>query len=250
VQWSNFDFFHLFLSIPIERMYEQQVFKDGIRRTLTTTSGSATERHFNQDDLKKLFSLEPKGICKMLETMKRVVRTHIDSIEQVVGVTSHDSVYCKTAINIECKPVENPFSGTPNKKAMISNSALSNLPSQGSDLISQIANLTLSPDAAKKRNHKKKESITIDSQGDHSNIQFNKENVINEGNVTDAERSTSFLDMIEEVDDLSAKGKIEESVLLLLKALDRDNLEKEQKLIVHKKISCRVVLCLGWHKEW
>lgn len=230
-------------------MYEQQVFKDGIRRTLTTTSGSATERHFNEDDLRKLFNLKPKGVCEMLETMKRVVKPHMDSIEQVVGITSHDSVYCRTVIDIECKPVENPFSGTPNKKAMISNSALTNLHSQGSDLISQIANLTLSPDEAKKRNQKKKESSAIESQSDHSNLQFNKENVVNNENTSDAGKSKAFSDMIEEVDELSAKGKIEDSLFILLQALDRDDLEKEQKLTVHKKISSRAVLCLGWHKE-
>ncbi len=229
-------------------MYEQQVFKDGIRRTLTTTSGSATERHFNEDDLRKLFNLKPKGVCEMLETMKRVVRTHVDSIEQVVGVTSHDSVYCRSVINIECKPDENPFSGTPNKKAMISNSALTNLPSQGSDLISQIANLTLSPGEAKKRKQKK-ETSTIESQGDHSNLQCNKENVINEENTNNAGKSKAFSDIIQEVDELSAKGKIEDSLFILLQALDRDDLEKEQKLTVHKKISSRAVLSLGWHKE-
>ena len=184
----------------------------------------------------------------MLETMKRVVRTHVDSIEQVVGVTSHDSVYCRSVINIECKPDENPFSGTPNKKAMISNSALTNLPSQASDLISQIANLTLSPGEAKKRKQKK-ETSTIESQGDHSNLQCNKENVINEENTNNAGKSKAFSDIIQEVDELSAKGKIEDSLFILLQALDRDDLEKEQKLTVHKKISSRAVLSLGWHKE-
>lgn len=36
-----------------EKMYEKQVYKDGIRRTITTTSGCATERFFDEDDLRK-----------------------------------------------------------------------------------------------------------------------------------------------------------------------------------------------------
>jgi len=43
-----------------EHMYARQDQKDGIRRTLMTSIGCATERHF----VKELFVLSPKGELK------------------------------------------------------------------------------------------------------------------------------------------------------------------------------------------
>ena len=108
-----------------EHMYARQVEKDGIRRTLMTNSGSATERHFSKNDLKRLFYLSPKGECQMLDKIKNSVqngakgssglRSILEKHDEVVGVSSHDLVYQNNVINL-VQPEQSPFGGTTLKK--------------------------------------------------------------------------------------------------------------------------------------
>ena len=49
-----------------ERMYEKQVFKDGVRRSVME-GGEEDTRYFDQDELKNLFELGEPGRCRVLE---------------------------------------------------------------------------------------------------------------------------------------------------------------------------------------
>ena len=80
-----------------EKMYEKQIHKDGIRRTVFTT-GESIQRYFVRDELSKLLSLGAPGECETIEKLKHVqfnpsehsfVLTH----EGVVGISRHDGFY-------------------------------------------------------------------------------------------------------------------------------------------------------------
>ena len=87
-----------------------------------TNTGSATERHFNKDDLKRLFHLSPKGECQMLQKVNHCsqdgprgssgLRSVLEKHNEVVGVSSHDSVYQNSVVNLVESEVA-PFSRTP-----------------------------------------------------------------------------------------------------------------------------------------
>lgn len=97
-----------------ERMYEKQVHKDGIRRALLSNSGSATERYFTKDQLRRLFQLSAEGECSMLQILG--AEPHMFDDLDVVGVSSHDQLYVEKVIDVEKdRELLSPFSGTPAK---------------------------------------------------------------------------------------------------------------------------------------
>lgn len=57
---------------------------------------------------------------------------------------------------------------------------------------------------------------------------------------------TQFNDSLEKVDKLTKEGKIVESLGLLLEILNMETIPREKKLLVHRKISSRAILSLGW----
>jgi len=110
-----------------EAMYRKVVHKDGIKRTVTGTSGSATERHFAKDDLRKIFTLGPAGECEMLSMITQKSGNASDAVGAsgkpsflenhpgVVGLSSHDKLYTNCIIELDDEP-ETPFAGTPLRK--------------------------------------------------------------------------------------------------------------------------------------
>jgi superfamily II DNA/RNA helicase len=84
-----------------EKMYEKQVHKDGIRRAVFTED-TTVERHFDKDDLRKLFNLAPPGVCEVMEKVQQAAqglqRTWDEyefalSHRGVVGLSRHDGFY-------------------------------------------------------------------------------------------------------------------------------------------------------------
>jgi hypothetical protein len=86
-------------------MYEKQVHKDGIRRTVMTSTGNSTERHFEKHELRKMFTLGEAGHCDVLKRLEQegkttpslpddVMALFVHSgVQSVVGTSSHDIVY-------------------------------------------------------------------------------------------------------------------------------------------------------------
>eukprot|EP00980_Cylindrotheca_fusiformis_P018597 scaffold6162_cov154-Cylindrotheca_fusiformis.AAC.7 len=81
-----------------------QVHKDGIRRAVMTSMGSATTRYFDKGELRKLFILGPRGRCDFLDLLRqRGLATDENMNESrmvahpaIIGVSSHDNVYNST----------------------------------------------------------------------------------------------------------------------------------------------------------
>jgi hypothetical protein len=84
-----------------EKMYEKQVHKDGIRRAVMTSAGSATTRYFDRKELRTLFVLGPEGKCDVLERLQQRDRISVPRMGSnllsfqngVVGISSHDGLY-------------------------------------------------------------------------------------------------------------------------------------------------------------
>ena len=188
-----------------------------------------------------MFELKPRGVCEMLDKIEKV-DTPLQNFGQVVGVSSHDSVYFRTAINVDCPPSESPFAGTPagknNRKAR---SVLSKISASESNLISKISALSLSSDQAYSG-----ASSLLPSKPSTAKTQSSESRVDKKTHL----RSEIMINKaLENVDELSADGKIEESLLILLQLLEGEELKGDSKLLVHKKIASRAILFLEWHKE-
>ena len=104
-----------------EKMYEKQIYKDGIRRAVVTSSGNSTARFFDRQELSKLFKLAPVGECEVLKKLGVVDSTvrsgPLLSHPGVVGVSSHDNVF-ENSMKAAESSEDPPFSGTPAKRVL------------------------------------------------------------------------------------------------------------------------------------
>lgn len=222
-------------------MYARQVEKDGIRRTLMTTAGCATERHFSVNDLKKLFHLGPKGECQMLDKIKIGIqngargssglRSILEKHEGVIGVSSHDQVYSNSIIDLS---EQAPFAGTPMK----SNSERGFLAPYESGMHLTFAELA-------------NEAVPVRSSAAH-NLNRSKKRVLISTLREDRKQtfdSSRFDEELKKVEELTVSGDVESSLIALFQLVESSsamNLEGANKLQVHKKIASRLlVLGLG-----
>jgi hypothetical protein len=82
-----------------EKMYEKQVFKDGVR-VVTESGVSSSTRYFSQDETTELFTLGPTGQSLVMErlwkasnsSMREVSDTR-GSLKGVLGYSRHDTLY-------------------------------------------------------------------------------------------------------------------------------------------------------------
>lgn len=220
-----------------ERMYEKQVFKEGIRRTLMDSTGAATDRYFCREDLRRLFTLSPVGQCEMLERIRmlnngkpptsptgqagtlRLLEKH----PSIVGLSSHDSLYNGAEIDSQNK-CDLPFNGTPAKFHHLNGEKAENYIPLGK----QQGVLNKSRRNREKAKIEKKAATAndaIDVDGDQDNII----------DLDNSSRGPSI--------QLTA---LEEQMEGLLNSLESQTvLTKTEKLSLHKKIA-HLARDLGW----
>jgi hypothetical protein len=82
-----------------EKMYERQLYKDGIRRVVLTV-GDEVQRYFERSELSKMFNLAPPGECPTLEKAQAEGNdcSHSDfdfvrEFRNVLGLSRHDVFY-------------------------------------------------------------------------------------------------------------------------------------------------------------
>ncbi|CAM9487212.1 unnamed protein product, partial [Laminaria digitata] len=75
-----------------EKMYEKQVFKDGLRRTIMGGSGKRKKnvRYFSRAELKQLFTLFPVGECRVLDRLEEMHGTLKDRLEAAESPTQQE----------------------------------------------------------------------------------------------------------------------------------------------------------------
>ncbi len=104
-----------------EKTYEKQIFKDGINRVVTSSTGNKTERYFDKKDLSRLFKLAPPGKCELLEKLQDRGRVGDVSTSRqrdffakhkgVIGMSRHDAVYVE-GTSLDSPPPNSPFGGS------------------------------------------------------------------------------------------------------------------------------------------
>ncbi|GAX28537.1 hypothetical protein FisN_12Hh095 [Fistulifera solaris] len=82
-----------------EKMYERQLYKDGIRRVVLTI-GDEVQRYFERSELSKMFNLAPPGECPTLEKAQAegndCSQSNFDFVREfrnVLGLSRHDVFY-------------------------------------------------------------------------------------------------------------------------------------------------------------
>ena len=231
-----------------EAMYARVVHKDGIKRAVTGSSGSiATERHFDKDDLRKIFALGPAGECEMLKRfnikVSKSVAFHevpagdspgsqltfggsasikppfLETHPAVVGMLSHDLMYTNSVIALDDEPAADPFCGTPMRKGKVMGRA-------------QRALLKL-PDAATK--------LDFACSPKDTNTMKMKHNIP----VPSNKSSEPYIKIDDDSVSQHNVSMSETNMGKLLDALETGDLRGKEKLEVHEKIAALAVR-LGW----
>ena len=97
--------FRLFLAGSVEeKMYERQVHKSGLEKTIFTEGNEAEKRYFDKHALCKVFEQIPDGKCELLRRFEnngavRVLDPHrydlVRAHATVVGISDHGGLYDK-----------------------------------------------------------------------------------------------------------------------------------------------------------
>jgi hypothetical protein len=95
--------FRLFLAGSIEeKMYEKQVHKSGLEKTIFTEGSKAETRYFDKHELCKVFAQIPDGKCELLQRFEKegvaqVIDPHrydlVRAHSTVVGISNHSNLY-------------------------------------------------------------------------------------------------------------------------------------------------------------
>ena len=230
-----------------EAMYRKVAHKDGIKRTVTGTSGSATERHFARDDLRKIFTLAPAGECEMLTMINAKSGNGSNAVgasgkpsfledhPKVVGVSSHDMLYTNSIIEVDDEP-ETPFAGTPLRKQ---SKAMGR------------AQRALAADSNTRTKLDFGEVIDEESSASEAPIDLRSERkplatVSNkEQGGENTEKSQDLSVLLGGIDDMINSGLAEEAMSKLLEGLESGSVTGPEKLKMHQKIAATATF-LGW----
>jgi hypothetical protein len=251
-------------------MYEKQVHKDGIRRAVMTSMGSATTRYFDKDGLRKLFKLGEKGQCEFLDRLRErglasednSPEVRLTSHDGVVGVSSHDSLYTSEALvtisengNTEGTQ-ENPFSSpiAPPKLANSKRGQLDGVPDahqEGDSAVQKVMG------RAQRALFKNQGANTVQEGGQQRKSRIvNKENrdenmVIHEidkkKTFVDEHDRNRFTDRLHQIDKLRESGNLVSALEMLMDSLEGKYhaIGKEEKMKIHERISS-VAYDLRW----
>ena len=232
-------------------MYRKVAHKDGIKRTVTGTSGSATERHFARDDLRKIFTLAPAGECEMLTMINAKSGNGSDAVgasgkpsfledhSSVVGLSSHDMLYTNSIIEVDDEP-ETPFAGTPLRKQGKTMGRAQRALAADSDTRTKLD----FGDAIDEESSPAETPIDLRSERKPLAIVSNKEKGSSNFPET-PEKSQDPNVILGGVDDLINSGRAEDAMANLLDFLESGSVTGPEKLKMHQKIAATAA-SLGW----
>ena len=242
-----------------EHMYARQVQKDGLRRTLMT-SGSATERHFTKDDLKRLFVLSPKGQCEMLDKINNGatsgvrgssgLRSVLEKHNEVIGVSSHDMVYKNKIKNLVESELP-PFAGTPLKTLSFRPDPKRSI-SQRHISFGDVVRDALPLQQSRENKNKQEQTVNDDYCSREGKNIISAKSFRTELGIKPDNSSVKLANIDEEfknVETLVENGKIVESMdaLLLMLEIPNGALRGASKLRVHQRIAA-LALYFGWDR--
>ena len=200
-------------------MYEKQVYKDGIRRTVLTTSDANTARYFSRDELTQLFKLMPAGECNMIQRLRHDPEAVIGGSgkisilanhPKVVGVTSHDSLYDLASVERQKQMDLIAANIAAAKISNVEGQVLSSDQTIAIDLTSHLKTIAIGP---------------TDSTSD----------------LKEKKPENELEQLLHQIDDATQSGDIDESLSLLLYATTLEACKGPSRLLINKKIAARAV---------
>jgi hypothetical protein len=235
------------------KMYEKQVHKDGLAKTVLTKTGSATQRYFDREDLRKLFQLAPEGKCDVLDRLQKRGQASLNSSageeflashKGIVGCSSHDGLYSTESLVTMLEdeiPKENPFSSPTPKLNLWKGGILhkQEIPEN------QKINAPNKDDRPKVVGRSQRALLMQKTSGKARFSSSQHEKVNSDNNVYEA--SENPLETLRRVDALFASGKKVEALSLVMDVLDDryQALGKNEKMQAHKSVAV-IADQLGW----
>ena len=222
-----------------EKMYEKQVYKDGIKRVVLSNAG-ATARYFDHAELKDLFKLAPEGVSATLEKFNKKSdnnaaessgkQSFLTKHPMVIGVASHDVLYSTIEIDVDD---DAPFSRLPYQKTGGIRKGVTPLNAQ--------IDLTIdddSPDLKPLRGGLNRTKQRIEDAKEAKRAEAMTKKVQNTSHVGK---------ILREADSLIENRKYGEALDVLLSSIEGDFalLQGDDKLAIHAKVA-QVAGQLGW----
>jgi hypothetical protein len=237
------------------KMYEKQVHKDGLAKTVLTKTGSATQRYFDREDLRKLFQLAPEGKCDVLDRLQKRGQAPSNSSageaflaphKGIVGCSSHDGLYSTESLVTLLEdeiPKENPFS-SPTPKLNLWKGGILRKHEMPENQKSNARNKDDRPKVMGRSQRALLAMQKTSGKASFSSSQHKKEN--SDNNVV-YEASENPLETLRRVDALFASGKKVEALSLVMDVLDDryQALGKDEKMQAHKSAAA-IADQLGW----
>jgi superfamily II DNA/RNA helicase len=224
-----------------EKRYEKQIHKDGIRRTVLSSTGSDTAKYFTKEELvrEKVFVLGEEGKCEFLDKLNDRGPNTLSSSTKDYVFTSHHGVVGQSSHDIVYSLPEN----------------WRDYPKKATETVNPFS----SPTAGAKwyetgsKNFQPKEKVMDDSQrnvqlventGGRVSIEgkengFSRSNEILPNVNEEKNRRRSFVDELSEVKKLQEEGKCAAAMNRLMDVAEQsyESLDAEEKLEFHKNMS-------------
>jgi hypothetical protein len=214
-----------------EKMYEKQIHKDGIRRTVLSQDQNI-ECYFNKQELSALFTLGPKGECK--KESRDINRARYQSVLEmngVVGLSRHDGFYETTTNEKKSSGFDGTAPISPKilgkaGRVMARQTSREVLPAKGA---AEPKSSHSVPTATSNAMH------TTNEACDKEQTKWLDTNVQTEKDPAD----DSVARLLQSTQDLAERGLYRRALKLLLDAVERqsDNLKGAEKVEVHRRIA-------------
>uniref|UniRef100_A0A7S4JE07 Uncharacterized protein n=1 Tax=Odontella aurita TaxID=265563 RepID=A0A7S4JE07_9STRA len=253
-----------------ERMYEKQVFKEGIKRAIMTNNGSSTERYFNKDELRRIFQLAPEGCCEILDKFRGESSkcefdkneaekqnssfilgasgkpSFLDSHRHVVGLSSHDHLYTSAiskgyGTETGQKTQSTPFAGTSLVKERRVGRAARAMQGKQLDFESAQPGAKVSVLPTNEETHSRGTEI----QGAREPLAAITGNKSNMSENFGTRSTVPVQNASRNGDESKDKKELENAMGQLLDSLDEDLMKGPEKLRLHENI-VRHAIHLGW----
>ncbi|KAL3938543.1 MAG: hypothetical protein SGARI_001702 [Bacillariaceae sp.] len=227
-----------------EKRYEKQIHKDGLRRSILTSSGNDTAKYFTKEELvrRQVFVLGEEGQCEFLNKLDQRGLNSLEDIDPdaifsdgVIGQSSHDIVYSLPEnwdTIEEPKDAPAPFS-SPNTKGKWYETK--NDKGKSKMVVGRSQRVLLKTENAGGREESDKENNGTEEN--HERVLVDR--AIDGGPAQSKPPRRSFDDQIGRVKQLRASGERVQAVAGMMDMFDEsyDGLSSDEKMKLHQEMA-------------
>ena len=230
-----------------EKTYEKQIHKDGIRRAVLSNDDNVT-RYFERDELRDLFKLGERGVCRVFDKFKHMVDIEryefVYDLEGVIGITPHDGFYLKDG-----ETNRGAFGGLSKEATpkILGKSQRVMARAAPQDVVSvekQLRELSLSSETGSTGRRGVAKTKSAESE-QHEDESFSTNDMLEQsGRTSKHQESLSQSNtqnvsaaLLSSVSDHLSRGHEKKALEILIDIIESGTLEGDQKIEVHKRIA-------------